>query len=496
MGIRRSLPGLLVCLGLSTVHAEVGTELRARLDALKASRARRNLAAGQILATSSKGQPLALGIEAEPETATPPDKDEDPQAASPDYQEFTLDQAEAMAFQRSFLLDSFRSQWEAARQTKDMVSAHPELRMQLRFLRDFGNLDSYGQEPYFGLTQVFDLFGNRAAARRVVEQEIDLKSYATEGFRQSLRYQVGTQFRTLQYRIAKLRAANFSVRLGRNFLRIAKKRRDAGAVPELDVIRAQSELIRSQSDRKLAHLEIIKARGALARTLGFEDYKRLRVVETLESSKLQMDEASLRALAMANRVDLKSLGALGRKLEAQKGVIRQKRKPVLSGSFEVEDNPAQSPSRYGGLALDVAPLWYGKIQRELSIQDTLRDAVDSRLKELKRALRIRLKEGLDRVEILGERLLVLQYQEIPNDAKQLEMVERGYRAGGLTNLAVLEAQRRVIDVTDRYLDTLNDYQQELLLLAKETGMSEISVETVATSNYVRKWLFGGPRESR
>jgi len=139
--------------------------------------------------------------------------------------------------------------------------------------------------------------------------------------------------------------------------------------------------------------------------------------------------------------------------------------------------------------MDLSPVWYGKLDNQRRAKARLRDAVLRDLDDRQRRLRIALGEHVGRVGTLRDRLDVLEYREIPKLARQLEVVRKGYQAGGLSNLAVLEAQRRVVEVVARYLSVLNDYHQELLLLQRETGMGAITTEPKDTSRYVQRWLF-------
>lgn len=475
------------------VRAEVGEALRQRLVEIKRIREGRADPMPEATPPAREADPTRDPAPPAPPPGSAPGGSEEGSAetvARPALPPFTLEQALVYARERSFLLRKLTKQLEAARAGRNAAGAYPELHLTYNanlYLRDG---QGFTEEPFVGVHQILDLFGNRKAARLVAEKGVDLGKLAVRGFHQQLAYDVATGYRQLQYSKLLLQAAHFTVRLARSFLRVAKLRAEAGTVPELDVVRAQAELTRAQADRKSAEFEQVKARAALARTLGLEAWQDLRVTGTLENFKLASDYEQLLAAARSTRVDLEALRVASEKLAAERRQIRRRRKPTVTGSVQLKDDPGRPATQFGGLSIDLVPTWYGRMGNLEREKRLLEEAVAQDLLDRRRRMRIQLSEGIARVDKLRQRLNILQYQEVPRIARQLETVERGYKAGGLSNLAVLEAQRQVVQVTHRYLETLRSYHMERLLLARETGMAPVSTEKVESSHFIGTWLFG------
>jgi cobalt-zinc-cadmium efflux system outer membrane protein len=475
----------LALLGLALAAAAPAADLdalRAKLEGIRAARMKRAAGAVGVTGTGSGAEvPSPAALAADPRPAP---------AAGPAGEDRAFDMGEALTYARdqSYVLQQLELELRAAEELRGAAGTYPALRVSAALNRDLRDLDAYPEEPYAGVTQPWDLFGNRRASRRVAGKDVELARLAIEGFEQRLRYEVLSGFRRLQYREAALRAASFSVRLAVSFLRVARLRRDAGTVPDLDVIRGEAELYKAQANRKAAEVALLQARASLGRVMGLEAWAALDVAGELGLFRLKSSADDLVSLARVRRVDLESLAVAAARLRGQEDVARRRRLPTLAVQLQTKDDPGRRSSRWGGLALSM-PFWHGRVGHERRALELRAQAVEQDLLDRQRRMRIRIGEGVAAVRKTYEQLAVLQFQEIPKNARQLQTVERGYRAGGLGNLAVLEAQRRVIDVIERYLSALHDYHQARLSLMRETGMAEVVVDPVESSRYVRAWLY-------
>lgn len=483
---RLALVGLVLTATTSAADLDVLRSKLAEVRAARLARAHRSVSARAeavgVTGTGSGAEgPSAAAREVTAPVAVP---------VGPAGEDRAFDADEALHYARdqSYVLQQLELERRAAEELRGAAGTYPELRVKAELNRNLRDLDSFPEEPYLGLSQPWDLFGNRRASRRVAGKDVELARLAIEGFEQRLRYDVLSGFRRLQYREADLRAANFSVRLAVSFLRVARLRRDAGTVPDLDVIRGEAELYKARAGRKAAEVALLEARAALGRIMGMESWEALRVSGELGLFRLKSSADSLIGLARVRRVDLESLAVAAARLRGQEDVARRRRLPTLRLQAATKDDPGRRSARWGGLALEM-PFWHGRVGHERRALELKAKAVEQDLLDRQRRMRIRIGEGVATVRKAYEQLAVLQFQEIPKNARQLATVERGYRAGGLGNLAVLEAQRRVIDVIERYLSALHDYHQARLALMRETGMADVVVDPVESSRYVKTWLY-------
>lgn len=405
----------------------------------------------------------------------------------------TFGPGKALAYARdnSYLAVKFERERAAARRALQAAGAHPALSAFVENRREIGRWDTTKDDAIWGLNQPLDLFGNRSAAKGVARRDVRRAELAVKGFAQRLEFEVLVAYRDLQYREARLALADFSVRIATKFLRVAELRRTAGTSPEIDVIRGEAELYRAEAEKQAAAGALAGARAELARVMGYPDWRRLEVQGDLPRVRVRMGLEELERLAFENRVDLEGLEVDAERLEAERRQLAQRRKPILSTAAQIKDEQGQGAEEFLGLRLDVTPLWYGKVDRLRGARRLQREAVLHERLHHVREMRITLSELLRRADLLDQRLTILQDQEIPKNALQLATVERGYRAGGLDNLAVLNAQRTSVDAVGRYLDALGEAQQVMLQLRRASGMAALKTEQVPGSEDVRRWIYEG-----
>lgn len=409
------------------------------------------------------------------------------QPPAPRAEPLPLAGAVARARHQSLLVRKLRLELEAARHEARAAGAHPPLRSFAALRKELAGFDTFKAPPFLGVTQPFDLFGNREAARAVADRDVALAELAIEGFEQALDYQVSQLYRTLQYRQDLLLAALFSRDLAARFLDVATRRVRAGAAPDVDLVRAETESFRAQGQEREAALQALRACRELGEAMGETGWETFTVPERLPGVLFASSERELLALAAEHRVDLRAFDQLAARFSAESRRDRQRRRPVVSGEVAIKQEDAET-IEYGGVRVEFTPLWYGRVDREVEARGLRRRAVLLEKEDLTRRVEIRVAGLLREVGVLRERLELLERRELPSTGRQLEMVTQGYRRGGLDNLSVLTAQRGAVETVREYLGVLHEYHQVLLSLRRETGMAPLELRPAATSAQVRRWL--------
>lgn len=408
-------------------------------------------------------------------------------AFATDLEPLTLAAATRNARDNSLLLRKLRLELRAARKQAQIAGTLPPARFFASLRKEFEDFKTFKFPPFVGLTQPFDLFGKRRADRGVAARDIALAELAIAGFEQGLDHQVAQRYRALQYRQDLLLTARFSRDLAARFLDVASRRARAGAAPSVDLVRAETEHSHVQGEKRAAALAALRACRELGEAMGDRDWESARVRDRLPGVRLGTEKTELLALAAEHRVDLQALEQVASRFAAEAHQQRQRRKPVVSGELAVKQEENKT-FEYGGLRVDFTPMWHGRISREVEARELQRKAALLERDDLARRVDIRVAGLLREVELLRERLDLFEDQELPTTARQLEMVDQGYRRGGLDNLTVLTAQRGAVGSIREYLEVLHEYHRTILELRRETGMAALDLTPTPTSPQVRAWL--------
>jgi outer membrane protein TolC len=395
--------------------------------------------------------------------------------------------AQAAARENSLMLRKLRLELEAARKLARAAGTLPPTRMFAALRKELEDFRTFKFPPFAGVTQPFDLFGSRRASRRVAEADVALAELAIRGFEQGLEHQVARRYRSLQYRQDLLLAARFSRDLAARFLDVASRRTRAGEAASVDLVRAETEHTHAQGEERRAALEALRAARELGEAMGDPSWESTQVRDRLPGLRLTSSKVDLVVEAMAYRVDLQALEQVAARHAAEARRQRQRRRPVVSGELAVKQEENET-FEYGGLRVDFTPSWHGRIGHEAEARELRRRATILERDDLARRIEIRVGGLLREVGLLEERLELFEGKELPSTARQLVMVEQGYRRGGLDNLAVLTAQHTAADTIREYLGVLHEYHQTLLELRREAGMAPLELTPAPTSPEVRGWL--------
>jgi outer membrane protein TolC len=265
-----------------------------------------------------------------------------------------------------------------------------------------------------------------------------------------------------------------SLRLLRDFRKNAQTRYQTGLVPEQDVLQADVEIGKEQ-DRRLELEQMRQVTAARINTLMHlpPDSPLPPAPRQLNVTGELPDAQTLRATALARRPDLQALADRIAAEEALLGLAHKEFYPDFEPFFmydrfmgNVSDNrdlatmlgvrlnlPVYRQRRYG--AISEAEARIGQRRAELA---KLIDQVN-----------FQVQEGHARVQ-RSERSVRLYRDTILKAAEDnVKAAQSAYVAGKVPFLSLIEAQRNVVNLRDRYYETLADYFRRRAALERVVG---------------------------
>lgn len=296
---------------------------------------------------------------------------------------------------------------------------------------------------------------------------------------QRLRIAEATRLAYYQYYLAhrQLDVLAESTDLLRDFREIAKSRYEAAAVEQQDVLLADVEL----ADQQRRLLELTRqervARARINTLLLVEPDGPLPPPPlTLKTSDSLLTADELRSMAIAQRPEL----------AAQSARIRAERYAVsLAGKEFYPD--LEFVSRYDafwqeealrpmvGMNVNV-PLY--KQKRSAAVSEArariVKEQADFDAKTVEIAFQV--EQTYRRVEESRQTLGVYENNILPTAQHSIEAARASYLAGRLDFLRLVESQRQLLSLQDRYYEAMADYHQRLAELERLVGASPISSE--------------------
>jgi len=385
-----------------------------------------------------------------------------PRAAGQQRDPLTLQRALEMADQRN--LDLL-----AARQRRALTPA----RIQIAKQRPNPTL-SFGASrdtPHQGLAfeQPLEF---RFQRQRRIEQATE-EGGLTELEIAALVWQVRCTTREAYYGVAQARAESALLAkmqgLAERLREIAKERFEAGAVAQVEVLRAEAEVAKAEAEVLLARQSEKVAFSQLNALLNQPAAATWELAGSLEDMlpPLALEAAVQRAYDL--NPELKHL-AQERKVEQSRlGVLKAERYPAPSVGFGADFN-APEEYRMGGraqLSL-VLPLFtrnQGEIAESLANQRVL----ESKTAATKRATAGAVERAYLRLMALEEQVQIYRQKLLPSVRHLETLAEESYRAGKSDILFVLDAQRNVHEVEHNYLSTLAAQQSAYSALEQAVG---------------------------
>lgn len=339
------------------------------------------------------------------------------------------------------------------------------------------------------LTQMIETAGKRRKRTEVAKSQLALTQLEYDTLRWEVRSQVRKAYAQLIASEQAIDGLEILSQLLDRLVGIAKKRYEAGAAPQFEVV--QSELVRNQLDsqRNQAQSQIEQARYQVNSLLGnqlpdtFQTTEKgvLRVrVEKTELAPAPTDHLpskdELYRKALTARADLKSAEQQRVVSTRQLRLTQAQRVPDIELQLGWLTAPApphdsrtiwfNGPFIQFNVDLPIlhnqgAEIQKGKInlyQNEVQIRD------------LQRQVRLEIDTAYSRLLAARKNLSLFQDTLIPMARTAMQMAQRSYEVGKTPLVNVIFAQQNVQQVLNSYRDTVVDYQNAWVGLETAVGL--------------------------
>lgn len=326
------------------------------------------------------------------------------------------------------------------------------------------------EEKRFNITQEIEFPTNIIWRNRLAAREVESAVHEYDLLRLEIRADVIDAYTEFIRMRDQLALARQRLDLAADFYDKANIRHRVGETGAIESVRAGVELAQARNELRMAESDFRAALAQLNAVLGREADEEIVAADSLRYIPFQMTLESIKARALERHPQLQVA-------KAQVGVASYARKLAWGGllpSIEAtgfQQNIAGNPNFYGVQIGFRVPLWFairqrGEIQAAASELAARRyDAESIRLK-----LFSHIEAAYARVQAAQEQVQTYNTELLQQADEMYRIVLRSYEEGEVGYLALLEAQRTLIEVHRGYIDTLARYQKALAELERSSSV--------------------------
>ena len=315
------------------------------------------------------------------------------------------------------------------------------------------------------------------AGAAVASAESEAKFFAFRSAVLATAFAVKRTYYQLYFLNEKIRVNRETLKLLSNLEKLARSQNEVGKVTLQDVLRAQIEQDRLQTE--IANLEdsrtslVAQFQAALGMKGGEPPPP---IPEHFESTSLDLTSDKLLATALTTNQRLKAMEAEVRAAEASIILARKGRLPDFSLGFmaDVKANPIlyRLPGGPGTVSL---PIWRDKIAAQIAEAQANKHLAEARLSAEEIGLAVDFAEKSFLYREATRNLVLLREQLLPKATQSLEVAQSGYLSGQIDFFNLTDAERTLLGFR---LDQVEASTQREVVLAELSliiqGMSPVA----------------------
>jgi outer membrane protein TolC len=328
--------------------------------------------------------------------------------------------------------------WNASVERITAARSRPD--PQLTFQMDIENIVS-SVMPGFMVN--FPGAGKLRSAAAIASAESEAKYFVFESAILESAYEVKRAYYQLHFLDEKIRVNRATLELLGELEKLARAQNEVGKVTLQDVLRAQIEQSRLNTD--VANLEdsrnalLAEVKSALG--LGPKDSDP-PVPKEFEPAALDLSSEKLLASAMEHSPRLKAMEAEVHAAEAAIVMAYKGRNPDFSLGLMADAKT--SPVLYRPVGTVSLPVWRDKIAAQIAEGQAAKRAAEARLSNEQIAIAVAFAQQAVAYREASRNLEVLQRELVPKQQESLEVARSGYLAGQIDFFNLTDAEQSLL----------------------------------------------------
>ena len=332
---------------------------------------------------------------------------------------------------------------------------------------------------FLGISQEFLTGGKRGKRLQVAEKELLSFDNRVSDAERLLKLEVKTVYYNLLLAHGRLELAQKAEELNIRLLRIAGERLAAGEVAELDVNLAKVEAARADGRKIDAETETALVQQRLSLLMGLPPGETVNVSGSLDAGIVAGELVELKKQALENRHDLKVLKSEIEKAGAEVLLARADRIPnVTVGAGYTRENTLtslggmeeKSTNNLLGLKVSFPLPLFDRNQSGQQQASARRNSTESRYLFARQSIEREVEAAHARLSSAQKAVALYRTGILPQLEENLKLLQEAYQLGEVGILAVIEEQKKFIDVNDSYLTALYNRNSTATKLEAAVGL--------------------------
>ena len=330
-----------------------------------------------------------------------------------------------------------------------------------------------------GISQEFLTGSKRKKRLQVAEKELAGFDNRLKDAERLLRLEVKTVYYDLLLANGRLGLARNAEELNGQLLRISGERLAAGEVAELDLNLAKVEASRAEGRKLEAELVIAPLQQRLLVLMGSSSGERPAVSDPLYAGVVNGDLAELKNQALNNRSDLKALKTETEKAEAELLLAGADRLPnvTLGLAYSWEHSltslggmEEKNSDNLIGLRLSVPLQLFDNNQAGQQQASARKSSAMNRHLFARQSVERDVEAAYARFNSAQKTVVLYRTGILPQLEENLKLVQEAYKLGEVGIMAVIEEQKKFIEVNDNYLTALSSWNSAAAKLEAAVGI--------------------------
>lgn len=244
-----------------------------------------------------------------------------------------------------------------------------------------------------------------------------------------------------------------ALQLATGFLQRAQTRYEAGSAPKLDAIRAQVDVAQARNDVIAAERDVALAQASLNRQLGRTVSAPIVPADTLAVPPPLVDSATIEAIALRNRPELRMLGAERAGASATTTLAREYWLPDLTFGVQRDYAPGAGAAQFTtGIALPLPVFFWQHARGEVAQAAHYERELAATERDLRAQITQDVRQAYASASTAMRQVVFLRDELVPAAREAYRVASTSYSLGGASALEVLDANRALLAAQSQLSD--------------------------------------------
>ncbi|AHG91301.1 outer membrane efflux protein [Gemmatirosa kalamazoonensis] len=266
-----------------------------------------------------------------------------------------------------------------------------------------------------------------------------------------------------------------NVTLASDFLKRTQARYDAGTVPKLDVIRAQTDLAQARTDLIGSERDVANAQASLNRALGRVIGAPIAPLDSLEVPPPLPDSTTIERVALAARPELAILSSQQSGQRANTSLLKQFWLPDLTLGVSRDYAQPGSPVFTTGVALPLPTFYWQHTRGEIAESQHREQELAASYRDLRAQVTQDVRSAFANANTALKQALFIRDELLPSAREAFRVASVSYSLGGSSALEVLDTRRALQDAQSQLAQALADANTARADLERALGVSLASL---------------------